>query len=135
MLASHGALSKGMYDSVKMIAGENIVENVQTYSLLPGENALEFALQLQKEIAAHPEDEYVVICDVFGGSIYTALLKILTEENVVLFCGMNMTLVLEVLMMQDSTDDAWATLCETGKEGIKYFNKTNLPCDLESEDF
>ena len=37
IFASHGGLSKGMKDSVTMIVGD-LTKNVETYSLLPGEN-------------------------------------------------------------------------------------------------
>lgn len=136
ILASHGALSKGMYDSVKMIAGENSVKNVVTFSLQPGECASDYAHKLQAEIEQHTNDEFVIISDVFGGSVHSALMQILTCDNVVLFCGMNMALVLEVVMLQKPLDaKERKRLCESGCEGIKCFTQESISVTQEQEDF
>ena len=41
IFASHGGFSKGMKDSVSMIVGD-LAKDVETYSLLPGQNPEEF---------------------------------------------------------------------------------------------
>ena len=49
ILASHGGLSAGMLDSVKMIVGE-LAADVETYSLLPGRNPNEYVTELRERI-------------------------------------------------------------------------------------
>lgn len=136
ILASHGALCEGMKDSLRMIAGEEIVKDVRTYSLHPGENAIEFAQELKREIESHPEEEYIVITDVLGGSVHTALMQILTVDNLVLFSGMNMPLALEVIMKESCyTHDDMLQLCKAGMDGIGYYTKESLNNSIEKEDF
>ena len=48
IFASHGGLSKGMKDSVSMIVGD-LAKNVETYSLLPGQNPEDFYQEVLKE--------------------------------------------------------------------------------------
>ena len=45
IFASHGGLSKGMKDSVSMIVGD-LAKDVETYSLLPGENPEDYYQEL-----------------------------------------------------------------------------------------
>ena len=45
ILASHGDLSKGMLNSVSMIVGD-LAKDVETYSLLPGENPEDYYQEL-----------------------------------------------------------------------------------------
>ena len=71
ILASHGKLSKGMLDSVKMIIG-SLADGVETYSLFPGESANDYANEL-KERMLQDEEDYLLICDVQGGSVFNSL--------------------------------------------------------------
>ena len=48
ILASHGGLSKGMKDSVSMIVGD-LAKDIETYSLLPGQNPEDFYQEVLKE--------------------------------------------------------------------------------------
>ena len=48
IFASHGGLSKGMKDSVSMIVGD-LAKDVETYSLLPGQNPEDFYQEVLKE--------------------------------------------------------------------------------------
>ena len=48
ILASHGGLSKGMKDSVSMIVGD-LARDIETYSLLPGQNPEDFYQEVLKE--------------------------------------------------------------------------------------
>ena len=54
ILASHGGLSSGMLDSVKMIVGE-LAADVETYSLLPGRNPNEYVNELKERISTSLE--------------------------------------------------------------------------------
>ena len=93
IFASHGGLSKGMKDSVTMIVGD-LTKNVETYSLLPGENPEDYYQELYKQ-ANESNEQILVLCDIKGGSVHTALSKLAVLDNVVVFSGMNMGLALE----------------------------------------
>lgn len=103
ILASHGDLSKGMLHSIQVIIGKPSCD-IETYSLYPGDSAVEYANKLNEEIKLHPNTQYIVIADVLGGSVHTALMQILDNDNLFLYSGMNMSMVLEVLTCFDDTD-------------------------------
>ena len=96
ILASHGGLSKGMKDSVSMIVGD-LAKDVETYSLLPGHNPEDFYQEVLKE-AKESEEQILILCDIKGGSVHTALSKLAVLDNVMVFSGMNMGLALDAVM-------------------------------------
>ena len=124
ILASHGDLSKGMLNSVSMIVGE-LAKDIETYSLYPGENPNDYAASLKKRIEADTKD-YVIICDVKGGSVYNALLQT---------SGMNMNMVLELVISNNSGNVNIDHILDSGKEGITLENTVTLKKDIEEEEF
>ena len=60
ILASHGGLSKGMKDSVSMIVGD-LAKDIETYSLLPGQNTEDFYQEVLKEAKECEEQIYVIL--------------------------------------------------------------------------
>ena len=118
ILASHGDLSKGMLNSVSMIVGE-LAKDIETYSLYPGEN---------------PKD-YVIVCDVKGGSVYNALLQTCNNERVNLISGMNMNMVLELVISNNSGNVNIDHVLDSGKVGITLENSVTLKKDIEEEEF
>ena len=74
ILASHGGLSKGMKDSVSMIVGD-LAKDIETYSLLPGQNPEDFYQEVLKEVK-ESDEQILILCDIKGGSVHTALSKL-----------------------------------------------------------
>lgn len=133
IFASHGGLSKGMKDSVSMIVGD-LAKDVETYSLLPGQNPEDFYQELSKQ-AKESDEQILVLCDIKGGSVHTALSKLAVLDNVMVFSGMNMGLALDAVMkslggevsLEDATD-----LINAAKEGMTVINGMSSE---EDEDF
>ena len=117
ILASHGGLSKGMKDSVSMIVGD-LAKDIETYSLLPGQNPEDFYQEVLKE-------QILILCDIKGGSVHTALSKLAVLDNVMVFSGMNMGLVLDAVMkgLNGKIELAEANdLIEAAKDGMTVMN-------------
>ena len=131
ILASHGNLSKGMLDSVKMIIG-SLADGVETYSLLPGESANDYANELQERMLQDEED-YLLICDVQGGSVFNSLVQLVTNERVKVVAGMNLSLVLELIVANQGGSINLDTILEASKEGILYKCKDNLVLTEDSD--
>lgn len=133
IFASHGGLSKGMKDSVSMIVGD-LAKDVETYSLLPGQNPEDFYQELSKQ-TKESDEQILVLCDIKGGSVHTALSKLAVLDNVMVFSGMNMGLALDAVMkslggevsLEDATD-----LINAAKEGMTVMNGMSSE---EDEDF
>ncbi|MBN2920522.1 hypothetical protein [Holdemanella biformis] len=131
IFASHGGLSKGMKDSVTMIVGD-LVKNVETYSLLPGENPEDYYQELYKQ-ANESNEQILVLCDIKGGSVHTALSKLAVLDNVVVFSGMNMGLALDIVLKHAHlSEEELQEVIENARDGITMMKELNK---VENEDF
>lgn len=131
IFASHGGLSKGMKDSVTMIVGD-LTKNVETYSLLPGENPEDYYQELYKQ-ANESNEQILVLCDIKGGSVHTALSKLAVLDNVVVFSGMNMGLALDIVLRHAHlSEEELQEIIENARDGITMMKELNK---VENEDF
>ncbi|WP_270778279.1 PTS sugar transporter subunit IIA [Holdemanella biformis] len=131
IFASHGGLSKGMKDSVTMIVGD-LAKNVETYSLLPGENPEDYYQELYKQ-ANESNEQILVLCDIKGGSVHTALSKLAVLDNVVVFSGMNMGLALDIVLRHAHlSEEELQEIIENARDGITMMKELN---QVENEDF
>lgn len=131
IFASHGGLSKGMKDSVTMIVGD-LAKNVETYSLLPGENPEDYYQELYKQ-ANESNEQILVLCDIKGGSVHTALSKLAVLDNVVVFSGMNMGLALDIVLKHAHlSEEELQEVIGNARDGITMMKELNK---VENEDF
>lgn len=131
IFASHGGLSKGMKDSVTMIVGD-LAKNVETYGLLPGENPEDYYQELYKQ-ANESNEQILVLCDIKGGSVHTALSKLAVLDNVVVFSGMNMGLALDIVLKHAHlSEEELQEVIENARDGITMMKELNK---VENEDF
>ena len=131
IFASHGGLSKGMKDSVSVIVGD-LAKDVETYSLLPGENPEDYYQELYKQ-ANESNEQILVLCDIKGGSVHTALSKLAVLDNVVVFSGMNMGLALDIVLRHAHlSEEELQEIIENARDGITMMKELN---QVENEDF
>jgi len=131
IFASHGGLSKGMKDSVSMIVGD-LAKDVETYSLLPGENPEDYYQELYKQ-ANESNEQILVLCDIKGGSVHTALSKLAVLDNVVVFSGMNMGLALDIVLRHAYlSEEELQEIIENARDGITMMKELN---QVENENF
>ena len=131
ILASHGDLSKGILNSTMMITGD-LHKNVETFSLYPGENPLDYANDLRKRIM-RTKDTWIIIADIQGGSVHTALLQLTALDNVIVFSGINLNLVLGIMLddYEDLSEDHLHTIVDEARAGITC--KKQIEVQLEDE--
>ena len=94
ILISHGMLAEGMANSIQMIAGK--IDNLGWLSLHPGEEPETLYRQLEQQIQHAPEFTYILLTDIPGGSVNTALSKLCALPHVFLVSGMNLGLALNI---------------------------------------
>lgn len=119
ILASHGGLAEGALDSARMIMGNSA--EVSTYSLQPGGSATDFAQQLAVQLAAEPNNEFIIAADLYGASVCSGLYPLTAYPNVRLFAGFNLCLLLELLSDCDTPmdDEDARILVERARSGIR----------------
>ena len=119
ILASHGRFAEGIEDSVTMIIGKQ--ENLKTFGMRPGESAVDFAEVIKKEILEKPDAEFVILTDLYGASVCTAMSFLSEYPNVTVFSGMNLGMVLDILTdtRTEASADAWVEEARTGIREVK----------------
>lgn len=133
ILASHGELSKGMLNSISMIVGE-LAKDIETYSLYPGENPNDFALALKEEIQKS-KDDYIIICDIKGGSVYNSLLQTCVNDNVDIISGMNMNMILDLLLSNNYESIELEKVLDNARKGITIQNSLLMNKKIDEEEF
>lgn len=135
IIATHGGLSRGMLDSLHMVAG-GAADGIETYSLELGQNPNDYYEELRERIAASDE-QFIIMCDIKGGSVHNALFRLTELPNVVLFSGLTMGMALEIaLTARDGLDaDAVQRVLDAAREGVTVTVGGAIADEDEDEDF
>lgn len=135
IIATHGGLSKGMLDSLHMVAG-CAADGIETYSLEFGQNPNDYYEELRERIAA-TEEQFIIMCDIKGGSVHNALFRLTELPNVVIFSGLTMGMALEIaLTAREGLDaDAAQRVLDAAREGVTVAFGGAPVEEEEDEDF
>lgn len=135
IIATHGGLSKGMLDSLHMVAG-GAADGIETYSLEFGQNPNDYYEELRERIAA-TEEQFIIMCDIKGGSVHNALFRLTELPNVVIFSGLTMGMALEIaLTAREGLDaDAVQRVLDAAREGVTVAFGGAPVEEEEDEDF
>lgn len=133
ILASHGGLAAGLLDSLHMVCG-GAADGIEVYSLQPGQNPNDYYEELRSRIMTSDE-QFIILCDIKGGSVHTALFRLTDLPNVVLFSGVTMGMALEIaLTAREGLDAATVErVLAAAREGITGIIG-GAPADDESDD-
>lgn len=128
VLISHGTFCEHLKQSTEMIMGPQ--ETIHTVALLPEEGPAEFQTKLQAVL--DNLDDYVVLCDLAGGTPSNVAAKMLmTGASFELYSGMNMPMVISFI--NGEMIGAKANLVADAREGIAFINDL-LTADDDDED-
>lgn len=98
LLATHGQLAAGLVNSAKMLIGD--FENVEYISFHEemGIDQLNDVFE-EKVFDISEENQYLILCDIIGGSPFNVASKFSFEnQNVAVFYGINLPLLIEAIM-------------------------------------
>lgn len=131
VIASHGDFSKGLLSSIEMIIGKQ--NSLKTYSLYPGESPDEFVKDIENEMSN--DDEYIILTDLLGGSVHTAMMSLCKYKNIHIISGVSLNLALEILTNLDepSLENTINEALELNNEQITYILSNNIITE-EGED-
>lgn len=135
IIATHGGLSTGMLDSLHMVAG-GAADGIETYSLEFGQNPNDYYEELRERIAA-TDEQFIIMCDIKGGSVHNALFRLTELPNVVIFSGLTMGMALEIaLTAREGLDaDAAQRVLDAAREGVTVAFGGAPVEEEEDEDF
>lgn len=108
IVVSHGSFSKGLADSVQMLAGKQ--EDLVTFSLLPNEPTSALSDRLEAEIKK-TQGDVIVFTDLFHGSPFNVAVQLMKEYDFYHITGINVPLLVEAVM-QRSAGASPEAICE-----------------------
>lgn len=102
LLLSHGNLAEEMIKTVKIIAGK--VEGLYFINFLPCMSFEQFKQALDVFIVKHDKKEILILVDLIGGSCYNACSDYVQRENIRIFAGANLVILLEAVFLRNVHD-------------------------------
>lgn len=111
IICTHGEFGK------EMIVGK--LEGVYSFSLKMGMQPMNFRQQVVDLIEAHPEDQFLCLVDLFGGTPCNMVTSI-NKENLEIVSGLNLAMLIETYSLLQTTsiqalkDIAIQTLLNSG---------------------
>lgn len=135
IFASHGSFAAGIRQSVELILGEQ--PNLHALCAYVDEND-DLTRQVDSLMAAFtPQDELIVITDIFAGSVNNEFIRYLHRPDFHLLAGLNLPLVIEMLIA--SPDEPAIQLINealhNAREGMQYCNQTISSARCADKDF
>lgn len=117
IICTHGEFGKEMIRSAEMLVGK--LEGVYSFSLKMGMQPMDFRQQVVDLIEALPEDQFLCLVDLFGGTPCNMVTSI-NKENLEIVSGLNLAMLIETYSLLQTTsiqalkDIAIQTLLNSG---------------------
>lgn len=111
IVVSHGSFSKGVVNSVQMLAGEQ--EDFVAYGLYPEQTVTDLTQQLEEELKNTSEGKEVIfLSDLFHGSPFNAVVSLMKNYKFSHITGINIPLTVALILERYSGGSA-QEICET----------------------
>ena len=131
ILASHGSLAEGMLSAVRMIVGNT--QGIAAYGLDAYKTPQDIYQLLKEQIEQNQDQEYILLCDINGGSVHNQLMHLCIFPKVYLMTGMTLSVVLELLLTQDhgNTEELLRKTMENARKNILLFNYQSVKSEID----
>lgn len=132
-LSSHGHLASGMKSSVEILSGSN--DRLTVFDAYVNEENVKDVLDHYFETIVKPEDEVILLSDLYGGSVNQVMYLYLDRPNVSLVAGVNLALVLELAVRESVTKEELQKLVEQSRTMLRIVEPEADTASDEQEDF
>lgn len=120
VLVSHNELSAGTLKAAEMIGGGH--EGVAAFGLFPEDDGAALSQKVVDFLDANgPDDQVLVISDLYFGSPFNAMVALSQERDIYHVTGMNLAMVVEAISLMDdglSAKEVAEQIVPLGREGI-----------------
>lgn len=134
IIATHGYMAHGITTTLNMLIGEP--ENLTVINAYTDE-CKDPVPEFEKVIAENPEDDIVIMTDLFGGSVNNNAMQLLGNERVHVVTGINLAVVISIVMSAQDVDTKTmiAQAVAGAKDMIIYCNEMAANADDEDDNF
>lgn len=134
ILVSHGSLAEGMRSAADMILAGSV--RMDAFGLDTWGTPQAILEEVRKILAESPANEYIILCDIKGGSAYNAMVELALEPNVQIVSGMNLNLVLDLALMPEKQkfEDMIGEFVDEAQRGIEFLDVSVMSKMTEKEE-
>jgi mannose/fructose-specific phosphotransferase system component IIA len=126
LIATHGTFSKGIIDSLKLIAGEDLI--IDFFSMTKEKSSDDAEAETLHYLEMNQGQDLVILTDLFGGSVANLFTShLLNGYEFQLITGVNLPMLLSLILSEETAKQSieeWVSQgIEEGKKGILHINE------------
>lgn len=122
-----------MKSSVEILSGAN--DRLTVFDAYVNEENVKDVLDRYFETVVKPEDEVILLSDLYGGSVNQVMYLYLDRPNVSLVAGVNLALVLELAVRESVTKEELQKLVEQSRTMLRIVEPEADTASDQQEDF
>jgi len=103
-IATHANLSEGFKNAARLIVG-NSADDITTFSLHEGDSAEDFKDEIKQYKEENTETDVLVLTDLYGASLFNAMIALHAVKGIYIITGINLSLVLDLLLEDRAIDN------------------------------
>ena len=106
LLVSHGSFSKGLFETIEMIFGEQ--KDISYFGLYPQDSVekIEGEIEAAVKAAVDSREEVLVLSDLYFGSPFNATVRLMQNYNIYHVTGISVPLLLEAITQANAGNSA-----------------------------
>ena len=132
IIATHSTLAEGFWNALKFFNQD--IGNVEFLNCYVETNEVE--KELRERLEQYPDDNFIVLTDIAGGSVNQTASKLMKEYSFHLITGINLGLLLELVFTGDElSDEMIAASVSQAQSQMIYMNRAAASeADDDSDD-
>lgn len=123
LLVTHGDFGKELLKSSELIIGK--VENAKSISFHQDDSFEELLNKVEESVNESLDNELIVFTDMYGGSPYNAVNRVMKNRKLYHITGINFPLFIDIAIARDSYDleEIAEKIIKNGKKSIVFVNE------------
>ena len=122
LIVTHGDFGKELLKSSEMIIGK--IDNVECISFNLGDNYADLCKKVEDSIQRVDKEDLIVFTDMYGGSPFNAVSKLMKNKEFFHITGINLPLFIDIAINKNTytIDDIADKIIKNGKKSIVFVN-------------
>ncbi len=122
LIVSHGDFGKELLKSSEIIIGK--IDNVESISFKLGDNYIDLCKKVEEYIDRLGDEDLIVFTDMYGGSPFNAVTKLMKTREFYHITGINLPLFMDIAINKNtySMDEIADKIIKNGKKSIVFVN-------------
>ncbi len=122
LIVSHGDFGKELLKSSEIIIGK--IDNIECISFNLGDNYADLCKKVQESIERIGDDDLIVFTDMYGGSPFNSVTKLMKDKKFFHITGVNLPLFIDIAINKNtySMDEIAEKIIKNGKKSIVFVN-------------